>query len=234
MPYLIFAAALAFAISPFLSPEFGGFDADRFPVPQDNPPGQPAGYAFGIWGVIYLWLIVGTGFQAFKRREARDWAALRGPLLVSLVVGIAWLPVALSSPIWATVLIWIMWGGAVTALARSPRRDVMFGAAPIGLYAGWLTAASCVSLALLSAGYGLLDETTAALVALVIALVLTSSVMRLRPDVISYPAAVVWALIAVAVANWGGGPPSVLMLAIVGAVLVAALGVLNWVRARND
>ena len=53
---------LFFAASPFLSEGFNGFAPDQFPVPQDDPPVQPAGYAFSIWGVIYLWLIVGTGF----------------------------------------------------------------------------------------------------------------------------------------------------------------------------
>ena len=50
---LVALAALAFAASPLLVPGFGGFDPNRFPVPQENPPVQPAGYAFAIWGLIY-------------------------------------------------------------------------------------------------------------------------------------------------------------------------------------
>ena len=53
---------ITFAGSTLVVPDFGGFDADQFPVPQDNPPVQPAGYAFAIWGVIYLWLIAGMAF----------------------------------------------------------------------------------------------------------------------------------------------------------------------------
>jgi len=46
---LVLIAALAFAITPFLSPEFGGFDPNLYPMPQDDPPVQPAGWAFSIW-----------------------------------------------------------------------------------------------------------------------------------------------------------------------------------------
>lgn len=231
MPYLLLLVALVFAASPYLTPGFGGFEADQFPVPQVDPPGQPAGYAFAIWGVIYVWLIVGMGFQALRRRDAGDWAALRPPLLISLGIGAAWLAVALVSPVWATVMIWLMWGGAVLALIRAPVRDAAFGWGPVGLYAGWLTAASCVSIALLLAGYGVTDAVTAALIALVLALLLTLAVMRLRPEAISYPAAAIWALIAVAVANWPDGPVAVLALSLGGAALIAGAAALLYARA---
>ncbi len=232
MPYLLFLAALAFAASPFLTSGFGGFDADQFPVPQVDPPGQPAGYAFGIWGLIYLWLIVGTGFQMLRRKDAEDWVALRLPLLVSLGIGIFWLPVAMISPLWATVLIWAMLAGALSALLRCPARDSGFAAWPVGLYAGWLTAAASVSLALIGAGWGLMSGTTAALMALVIALLLSLAMMWQRPSVIGYPVAVIWALIAVAVANWPDGPRSVLLLAAAGAVLIGIVAAFMAARRQ--
>ena len=54
---LTFILALAFALAPALTNPFTGFTADQLPVPQIDPPIQPAGYAFAIWGLIYLWLI---------------------------------------------------------------------------------------------------------------------------------------------------------------------------------
>lgn len=47
---ITFLLAVTFAISPFFVTDFGGFDPDQFPVAQDRPPVQPAGYAFAIWG----------------------------------------------------------------------------------------------------------------------------------------------------------------------------------------
>lgn len=229
---LLFVAALAFALGPLLAPGFNGFDPDLFPIPQKDPPAQPAGYAFSIWGVIYIWLIVGTGFQLLKRADAPDWAPLRWPLLISLVVGVPWLAVAQVSPIWSTLMIWVMWGGAVLALLRAPERDGWFGHWPVGLYAGWLTAAASVSLALLMAGYGVTDAVLAALLALLLALALAVMVTLRRPDAPGYPIAVVWALIAVVVANWTNGPAAVMLLAGGGALGLAGLAAVQLWSAR--
>jgi len=198
---LAFISAILFALSPLFVPGFGGFDPDRFPIPQNNPPVQPAGYAFAIWGVIYLWLIAGLGFGLWRRRNDPAWHAMRLALIPSLLIGAVWLPVALQSPIWATVLIWAMLVPALLALFRSPRQDRWAAALPVGLYAGWLSAASCVSLGLLAAGYGYADETTAALVALFLALVLASAVQNQLRRAPSYGIGVIWALVAVVVQN---------------------------------
>ncbi|MDA7427046.1 hypothetical protein PGB28_01145 [Primorskyibacter aestuariivivens] len=227
---LLLVAALAFAIGPLATPGFNGFTADQFPIPQIDPPAQPAGYAFAIWGVIYLWLIVGAGFQLLMRHDAPDWAPMRVPLIVSLVLGAAWLGVAQMSPFWATVLIWLMWGGAVLALMRAPRRDCWFGHGPIGLYAGWLTAASSVALALMLAGHGIMGARLAAIVVLLLALGLAVTITRARPDAQSFPAGVVWALIGVIVANAQGGSTLVLLLAAFGA---AGLSWLTLTHARR-
>nr|WP_240769056.1 hypothetical protein [Paracoccus liaowanqingii] len=47
---MVLLAALAFAASPLIFPGFAGYDAGRFPIPQVDPPVQPAGWAFSIWG----------------------------------------------------------------------------------------------------------------------------------------------------------------------------------------
>ncbi len=85
----VVTAALAFALSPLMSDGFAGFRPDQFPVPQDDPPVQPAGYAFAIWGLIYLWLLAGGLFGLLKRADSPGWDAMRWPLVASLVVGAA-------------------------------------------------------------------------------------------------------------------------------------------------
>ncbi|WP_299657176.1 hypothetical protein [uncultured Tateyamaria sp.] len=219
MPALVLILALTFALSPFWVPGFGGFDADQFPIPQVDPPVQPAGYAFVIWGVIYLWLIVGAGFGALRRWNAPDWAEMRMPLALSLAVGSVWLPVAVRSPVWATVLIWVMLVTALVALWRSPRLDAWAAAWPVGLYAGWLSAASCVALGLLLAGYGFTSERTAAWMMVTAAVVLALVIQRGLGRAPTYGIAVIWALIAVAVQN-GFDPRSVGALALLGAVVM--------------
>lgn len=198
---LVALAALGFAASPVLVPGFGGFAPDQFPVPQDRAPVQPAGYAFAIWGVIYLWLLAGALFGLLARARAVDWQPMRGPLALSLALGAAWLPVAVLSPLGATLLIWGMLVAALLALRAAPVLDRWWGRAPVALYAGWLTAASAVSIGLILAGYGLTGQIAAAVIALVIAFGIGMAVLRRVPDVSEYAVALIWALVAVVVAN---------------------------------
>lgn len=219
MPVIVLLLAVAFAASPLWVPGFGGFDEDQFPIPQIDPPVQPDGYAFAIWGVIYLWLIVGAGFGIWKRWNAPDWAAMRLPLALSLAVGAVWLPVAVRSPVWATVLIWVMLVTALWALWRAPREDAWAAAWPVGLYAGWLSAASCVAVGLLLAGYGVTAQMTAAWIMVGVAIVLAWAVQWVLGHAPTYGIAAIWALIAVAVQNSFGG---VGLLALAGAAFLLA------------
>lgn len=198
---LVAVAALAFAASPFFVP-FDGFDPTAYPVPQDDPPVQPAGYAFSIWGPIYLWLLASAGFGLLRRADAPGWDATRWPLFVSLAIGAAWLPVAERSPVWATVLIWAMLAGALLALLRAPATERAWLAWPVGLYAGWLTGASAVSLGLLAAGYGLTGPVAAGFGGIAIAALVAGGVVQATANP-AYAAAAVWALVGIVVQNWG-------------------------------
>lgn len=218
---IVLLLTVTFAASPFFVEGFAGFDPSQFPVPIEEPPVQPAGYAFAIWGVIYLWLIVMAGFGLWKREEDPGWDATRLPLLVSLGVGTAWLAVAVASPIWATLLIWVMLVSALLALLNTPPTDLWLLRAPIGLYAGWLTAASCVSIGITLPGYGIgpFGAVGWAIAALAVALAITAAILRARPSLM-YGAAVVWALVGVFVQN---GTTVVGLFGIGAAVALAAL-----------
>ncbi|MCK0169072.1 tryptophan-rich sensory protein [Jannaschia sp. S6380] len=226
---LVLLTALAFAASPFLVPGFGGYEPSQFPVRIEDPPVQPAGYAFGIWGVIYAWLIVMAAFGVWKRRDDPAWDATRLPLVVSLGIGAIWLPVAEASPVWATVLIFAMLVPALIALLRTPGSDLWLLRAPVGLYSGWLTAASCVSLGLLLAGYGVppLGAVGWAIAALSLALAVAVAMLRARASLM-YGLAAAWALIAVFVKN---GADLVGLFAIGAALFVAALTLRRLSRA---
>ena len=229
---LTFILGGLFAVSPAFVPEFGGFNPEQFPVPQVNPPVQPEGYAFAIWGVIYLWLLVGLGFGVWKHSEDEGWHAMRLALIPSLAVGAVWLAVAVASPVCASVLIWIMLVTALVALFRSPAKDRWFAELPVGLYAGWLSAASCVSLGLLAAGYGYLDSTTAALATIFLALVIASAVQSQLKRAPSYGIAVIWALVAVVVQNFTQPNMTVAALAAGGAVALCVPTFKAWCAGR--
>lgn len=218
---LVLFAAIAFAIAPFLSPEFGGFDPNRYPNPQINPPVQPAGWAFSIWGLIYLGLVVHAVAGFWKYRHDAIWEQGRLSLFVSLAVGAFWLPVALVSPVWATVMIWVMLLAALAAVSGSRDGQPHWLAVwPLALYAGWLTAASFVSIGLMLAGYAITSEFSAAIIALVLAFAF-AAVFAIRFKLLPYGAAVAWGFAGIAAANSG---ESMVLTVASG---LAALGVLG-------
>jgi len=226
LPTLTLLATAAFVLSPYVTDPFSGFDPQRFPVPQVNPPVQPAGYAFAIWGIIYLWLALFVIMGVYARRQDAHWHRVQGPMILSLGPGALWLWIAGVSPIAATVLIFWMLFFAIRALLHAPHRDRWVLQAPIGLYAGWLTAAAHVSLGVSLGGYGLVSSQWAAIIALAGATALALWVLARRPDSPDYGVAVIWAFIGVLVANLGG------TALIIGATSVALL-VVVLASARN-
>ena len=218
-----------FVLSPTVTAPFSGFRADQLPVPQINPPIQPEGYAFAIWGLIYGWLVVSALFGFWKRRDSAAWDKARAPLIISLAVGTPWLAIANASALWATITIFVMAIGAVLALLRAPQQDIWWFKVPVGIYAGWLTAASFVSLGSTAAGYGVLfDQMGWAYVGIVAALLVAVPV-ALRARAPSYALTIVWALVGIVVAN-GTAIWTVSALALAGIVIM--LGLLPRISGR--
>lgn len=223
--------SIAFAAMPFFV-NFSGYDPDIFPIPQDDPPGQPAGYAFAIWGVIYLWLIISALIGLWRHGDDESWRPARLPLLISLGVGVTWLPIAQNNPIAASLLIWMMLIPALIALARAPNEARLSFKAPIALYAGWLAAASWVTIALVGAGYGILFDATAWAIVILVGATALSALILLRLRAIpEFGIGVTWALIAVVAKD--GLTTSPAYLAAVCAVVVALLTLRQFLTLRR-
>lgn len=218
---LVLLASLAFAVSPLMSNGFGGYRPEQFPIPQADPPIQPAGWAFSIWGLIFAWLVAGSAFGAWKRAEDPDWHPMRPALLVSLGLGAFWIETAHRTPIGATILIVAMLVPAVIAFLRAGRRDAVWQVRPVALYAGWLTAATGASTGILLGGYGILSEQTAAMLCLVGVTVAALLIHGRRPREWAYPAVVIWALTGIFVANLSPANLPVLVLSGLAALLLA-------------
>lgn len=230
LPLLVLLLTLAFVTAPFWSGQFDGFEAGQLPIPQEDPPIQPAGWAFSIWSVIYLGLLASAVFGVWRRAEDPGWDRVRVPLLASLAVGAPWLWIAQRSAEWATVLIVLMAATAIAALLRAPARDRWLLQAPVALYAGWLTAATFVSLAALLAGYGVLTDALGwAFIGIPAALLVAVAVLVAKPQAPEYALAVGWALFGIAVKN-GTALPGVTALALAG---IASLAVVAWAGRRR-
>lgn len=218
---LLLIVTLAFGLAPLVTPPFTGYDPGLFPVRVEAPAIQPAGYAFSIWGLIYLWLILHAAFSLLKRRENALWDATRWPLILAIALGAAWLSIAPVAPILATVTIWVMALAAIAAFLRADTdTDRWLLSAPIAILAGWLTAAASVSTGVVVSGYGLLPDTASAAVMLAVTLALALWTQRQKPRMPVYGLTVIWALIGITVKN-AGINPTVAILAGLGIALVA-------------
>lgn len=194
---------LTFLGSNFVIDDFSGFNGQQFPVPQPDPPLVPPLYAFIIWAPIYLWLLAGMTWGLVNRSTNPEWHSMRTPLILSLAIATFWLPVAQTAPVVASIMICAMLIFALLALSKAPNSDRIFAAWPIGLYAGWLSAATCVSLSVLTAGYGILSEISAALVFAGVAGLLAFTVQWRTQNAPTYGIAVIWALASIAIDSYG-------------------------------
>jgi hypothetical protein len=146
----------------------------------------------------------------------------------ALAFGTIWLLIAANAPLPATVVILVMAACSITAFLRAdPSVDRWLLSAPLAIFAGWLSAASLVSVGIMLGGYGILPHPIAALVMLAILVGGGIHIQSRRPQMPVYGATLFWAIIAVAVANRETAP------ALAIAALLAALGVAGatlWLR----
>ncbi len=197
-PALLVVLTLAFLAAPSVTPPFMGYLPGQMPVDIGRAAIQPAGYAFSIWGVIYLWLILHAGFGLIKRRGDEVWAAPRPALMVAVALGTVWLAIAAQKPLGATMTIAVMAIAAITAFMQaSPTKDRWLLIAPLSIFAGWLTAATLVSIGLVLAGYGAMSNIASAYTMLGVAAVLGLVLQSRQPSMPVFGGTLVWALIAV-------------------------------------
>ncbi|MCC6863760.1 MAG: hypothetical protein IT544_02990 [Rhodobacteraceae bacterium] len=204
---VLLLATLAFGAAPLLTPPFTGYEPTQFPVVITHPSIQPAGYAFSIWSLIYLWLIAHAVRGLWKHPEDPVWDRPRLPLTISLVLGTTWLSLANASPITAGLTIWIMAGTALAAfLHTTTDTDRWLASAPVAIFAGWLSAAAAVSTGIIISGYGLLTDTASALTMLALILAIAITIQTRKPTVQIYGLTVIWALLGIIAANWNSNP----------------------------
>lgn len=196
---LLLMLALAFALSPFVSNGFGGFYPESFPVQVGRWPAQPAGWAFSIWGLIFLCLVLSAGWSVLRPDTMPGWDRVSWPLGISLFLGVFWIEAAMRSPLVATAMILPMTICAIIAMSRLSPDWRETGA--IGLFAGWLTAASGVAVSVVLTGYGILAPRPAAIALILLVLLTAVAVSSWRPQVWLYRAGVIWALIGTTAAN---------------------------------
>jgi hypothetical protein len=203
----------------------------------------PAGYVFSIWGLIYLLLAAFTLDQARPSR-ATDPTLRRLGWLPALtgVLNTTWLLLfqyelfVLTVPVMIALLITLIRINAITFADRGR----LTGAArwtvrlPFSVYLGWITVATIANIAqtLDSVGFDAfgIEPTLVASVVLLVGIAIALTFVWRFSDV-AYGAVIVWAYAGIAVKEMA--TPLVPIVAVLGAVIVAALVVLTAATSRR-
>lgn len=205
-----------------------------------------AGWAFAIWGVIYLGLLAYAVRQVLPRTRISPLARrLAGPAFLSFIGIGVWIIAAAYDWEWATVA--IIFASAIVLIGPllSNSRDIRalgrwdadrwWVVAPLSLLAGWLTIASAVNLLTILTGNGqlptMLEPTTWALLAVAVVGALAVFISwRLAFTVYALPIA--WGLAGVWAAEQDRNPTLAMGAAGAAALILLAVAPLLFKRPR--
>lgn len=242
---MLLLAAIGQIVTPpiVFSQGFEAATAGTLPVLADPNPASPAGYAFAIWGPIFIGALIAALLQLGGSR-ARDpgLLAARWPTTLGYLASIAWMWAAPSPLAWATVpLIIVMLASLghalVSMIHKRQHRDAVtswFIVTPLGLYVGWLTAATFVNAADVLPAYigGSVPGLALGIAVLIGASGLALWLVRRVHAALGYVAAVLWALAGIIAANLM--PVVNAPIVILAALAIISLAVVTWrVRAQG-
>lgn len=194
---------------------------------------QVAGYAFAIWGVIYLWLMVYSVRQVLPQTGESLLIHRLGWPSVAALLGIGWWVVAAAFD-WEMATIVLIFGALaallfpllanadlIRALPRGDR-DRWMTVWPLSMLAGWLTVAAPLNLITVATGNdalpAILSPTVWAILAIVAVTGVALGVTR-RLRTLAYGLPIAWGLLGAFVAEQARNP-MLAYVAIAGAVAV--------------
>ena len=221
-------------------------------VSAENPTlVVPADYAFTVWGPIFALSLAYTVYQALPGQRQNPLLRRVGWFMAGAFAGNGLWQILFPAELFVAsqVLLLGIVACAVAALVSLARyhRERALGrverwlvALPVGLFAGWVTAAVFVGVATTLVGIGLLDggftEAVLGAILLIVAVVVASVVVRSTrrgpaQGYVAFGGAVVWALVAV-VANQYGASEITTLAAALGIISVA-LALVAPLRTRG-
>lgn len=168
----------------------------------------PADYAFRIWSLIYIGLIIFTVYQALPaQKENPRFGKIRPLYIVNCAANCLWIYLWSYEMVWASLtVIFVMLGTLVLINSNLQNKndpaETWAARVPFGLYFGWITVATVLNftVALVSAGVTASDLTTKILaVILVVSIVILGIIIRLKLSTAAYAIAIAWALTAIAI-----------------------------------
>lgn len=194
----------------------------------------PAGYAFAIWSLIYLGIIVFSIYQLLPANLVR-FRSIRSLYIISCVLNCSWIYM------WHSDQIVVCFGLIAALLAslflinwqlRSTEAAVgeyWLAKAPFGIYFGWVTAATLVNFSIMLAYLKVELSATANTIIAVVLIMIAGAfgiIVRFRMANYIYPLAIAWALTAIAVKQSG---KTAIVVAAAIAVIACLIATLSFV-----
>ncbi len=206
----------------------------------------PAGYAFSIWGVIYILLIMFVGYQWYVWLKHKDDKVLNQTgiwfALSSLANG-AWIVAWLYTNIGVSVIFMLILLFSLIVLTvklrleiwNAPKKIIIYVWWPICIYLGWIIVASVANIAafLVSIDWqgGFLTEQSWTIVMIIAAVVIYLLLINFR-NLREAALVGIWALIAIAVKQWQM-QPAIVVTAIVSSVVLLIAISFNAFKGSN-
>ncbi len=243
---MIVLLAALFAIAAPIIQNLAGLGLTQAEFAADgNTTLRVAGYAFSIWGLLYLGLLAYAVRQVLPQTgESTLINRLGWPSVVTLFGIGFWIIVAAMNLKAASVIIifasliallvpLLVFGGTIQALGRFDR-DRMLTVWPLAGLAGWLTVAAPLNLITTATAFNALPTAltpTGWAVAAVVVTALIAIGVTARLRTLAYPLPVAWGLLGAFVAEQPDNP-ALAFTALAAAILVLLAGVLLTFRLR--
>lgn len=221
-----------------------GPTSDQATISDANlSPVTPAGYAFAIWGLIYLAALVLAVYQLRLSQIGREVHRRTGWwLAAAFTASTIWIPIFGTRTIWLSQVVIVV---LVICLATAAARFSRLGPAettaerlafrlPVTIYLGWATLATAAGFGLTFRSLGMPERAgwvTGVSLALVLAATAVSIIAVSRLDAVAgFAFTACWALVAIAVATY---VDPVRIVAVIAIVVVLGFLVARTVRSRR-
>ncbi|MCM3151889.1 TspO/MBR family protein [Priestia megaterium] len=196
----------------------------------------PAGYAFAIWGVIYLLLTIWVIRQFFAREDQKEIYARIGIwFFLNCLLNSAWIFIFQNDYYKLSLLVMLFILGTlmiVYSIIQHSRMTTWFMRLPISLYLGWISVATIVNVFVVFQANGIqrllgLNELAWTIIMLLVGAVLGIMFTLKNRDAV-YPLVFIWAYIAIAVKQSGNQP--IVMTVIISIVLLAIAIIVGLIK----
>ena len=206
----------------------------------------PAGYAFSIWGLIYLGLAAFVIYHAvisFKSNQENNVVLKVGWwFVISCIANCAWIFAWLYDYTGLSVIIMIMLLFSLVMIILKtrmelddlPMKQIAFVWWPFSLYAGWITVALIANIAAWLTkinwdGFGISSITWTIIMIIIAGIIYL--LMTWQRNMREYALVGVWGLLAIAVANWTT-EPSIVQSSIIISVILFVSSTVHAIRNR--